>query len=769
MPADRITRTSARALAGPLAGLLLTAGALIVPAAATPAFAGDEAATTVGAIGSAGGTPAPDDDPTYLFGEGSFDDSIEVRDELPWIPSSNTVAAKLPLPLRDTPASVAVVPRPLLSERGATVLGDALENVSGLNVHTGSGIFDFFVVRGLDSVSSGLILSDGAPELETTFYQLYNVERAEVFKGPTAFLYGGGPLGGTVNLVRKQPAPGRFGSVTLGGGSFGTWEGTLDANLAGGDGAPGASRGAGDVSFRVNALWRQSDGFRDGRDSEMAAFNPALTWRPRDNQSLNLWAERVDFDASPDSGLPLAPGAFGAATVLPEVPRERSYQAPLDRSEQTIDRVQLDWEAILGSRLSVRAKGYYRSMDWRSDTTTLNGVIIPTAGPFPVPLDLADAEVARTLLLLDDSQELFGGQVEAVASLGSGAVTHELLVGLEVSRYTDRFDFDVALLPTIGLLSPVETAPGSPDLLPRLPGQAAGADAENVVVAPYVVDQIRIGDRFSVLAGARLDSSDFDDERAGTSRDDDELSPMLGAVWAPSDRVSVYGNWGEAFAPPSTFTPAEDRVPEESEQAEVGVKMGLFEGRAEASLAVFRIERTGVAIPDDTGVLRQVGDQRSEGVELELRGMAGGEGWLEGTRYTLAYAYTDSTLTEYRELTQLPFPPFVIIDDYSGATAPFTPDHMLSLWLSKPLAGGFTAALGGRWVDDQFIDEDNAFAIDSHARLDAAVTWRRDRWRLHLDLDNLTDEEYFTRGFGGSSVIPAPGRSATARVEIGLR
>jgi hypothetical protein len=34
--------------------------------------------------------------------------------------------------------------------------------------------------------------------------------------------------------------------------------------------------------------------------------------------------------------------------------------------------------------------------------------------------------------------------------------------------------------------------------------------------------------------------------------------------------------------------------------------------------------------------------------------------------------------------------------------------------------------------------------------------------------DNLTDEEYLTRGFGGFSVIPAPGRAATARIEVAL-
>ena len=73
------------------------------------------------------------------------------------------------------------------------------------NVQTVFGVTDFFIIRGFDSLSSGLVLTDGVAEPEATFYHLYNVERVEVLKDPGAFLYGGNPLSGSVNLTRKQP------------------------------------------------------------------------------------------------------------------------------------------------------------------------------------------------------------------------------------------------------------------------------------------------------------------------------------------------------------------------------------------------------------------------------------------------------------------------------------------------------------------------------------------------------------------------------------
>ena len=136
------------------------------------------------------------------------------------IPTSNTIAAKLPLALQETPASVSVVTAELIEQQSGLVLGDALENVSGLNVQTGNGVFDFFVVRGIDSVSGGMILLDGTREPESSFYQLYNVDRVEVLKGPSSFVYGGSSLAGTVNLVRRQPVAQGSGTATRASGQF---------------------------------------------------------------------------------------------------------------------------------------------------------------------------------------------------------------------------------------------------------------------------------------------------------------------------------------------------------------------------------------------------------------------------------------------------------------------------------------------------------------------------------------------------------------------
>jgi len=692
---------------------------------------------TFGTFGLLAQTEEPQAAPGETSPAATYEDVLFVEETLPYVPESSSIATKLPLPLRQTPASVGVVTGWLLEEQGGAALGEALRNVSGINVQTQSGVADFFVVRGFDSIANGLVLVDGAAEPEISFYQLYNVERVEVLKGPGGFLYGGNPIAATINMVRRQPEPDGFLTLGLSGGSFSTRGGSLDWNAGGSD----------TFGFRLNGLWRESDGYRD-RPSEVRAVNPGFSWQPDETSSLHVNLEFLDTSFAPDSGLPVFQDF---SDILPrsgprvaDVPRTRSYQSPYDLSDQETRRVQADYEKQLSSQVSLRDKAYYRRLDWDSAATIFNGV-------FPSP-ELFGREnlISRSLILLDDQQEFLGNQLEAVIAATTGGVTHQLLAGVEVARLADRFTLDVGFLPVIGLEHPLETAQGPVFLIP---GQSQAADAASLVISPYVTDQIALSERFQVLVGARFDSIDYEDDVTATERSFSQVSPMLGLVWSPKPSLSLYANAGQAFAPPSSRVVG-DREPEESEQAEAGVKTELWGGKAQATLALYELRRENVAIPDQTGITRQLGSQRSRGVELELAGQP-----LPRLRTFFSYAYTDAELTRFAEQVLAGFNPqpvFVTVDR-SGNRPAFAPEHIANLWLSWRFGNGLGTGLGGRYLSGQFIAEDNAFELDDTLTLDAALFYDRSDWSLSLHFDNLTEEEYFTRGFGSTSVIPASG------------
>ena len=335
------------------------------------------------------------------------------------LPTDNTIATKLPVPLQATPASVGIVPSGLTQVQGGTVLADALRNVSGAHGQTGFGTFDFFVLRGFDSLDNGLVLTDGAAEPESSFYNLYNIEQVEVLKGPGAFLYGGNPLSGTINLRRKQPIFARFARFDASYGRFQRFDGRLDAGYS------VADKG---LALRLNALWQDAANYRDDKDSRTLALNPSLLWQINDKSQAVLQVEYVDSQHQSDAGLPI----FNQEVV--DVPRKRSYQTALDQSDQQILRTQLNVSTQVNETLRLRNKTYYTDFEWPSRGTLFSGVF---------PDGNGNTLLFRNMLDLDDHQKMVGNQAEVEARFTSGPLDHVLLAGFEVSRWTDEFTLDV--------------------------------------------------------------------------------------------------------------------------------------------------------------------------------------------------------------------------------------------------------------------------------------------------------------------------------------
>jgi len=659
-------------------------------------------------------------------------EAIEVESEMPSIPPTGITAFKLPVPVQLTPASVSIVPRTVFETQDAFFLNDALRNASGVSVGTGFGVFDFFTIRGFDSLSSALVLTDGAFEPESSFYPLYNVRQIEVVKGPAAFLYGANPLSGAVHIVRKQPTAGRVGSASVSYGSFETVEAAADLNV---------STTGNELAFRVNGVFRDSAGYRDGRESRLVALNPALAWRPREDTRVALNFEAFRNSAQPDVGLPVIGGAVA------DVPRTRSYQTPLDRSEHDIHRVRLDADRVVNASFRLRAKAYYTDFSWLSDGTLL-------VGAFPTQQGVI---VARSLLMLDDEQTALGTQLEASWSGRAVGVAHAALFGVELARLGDRFTLDVGLPPPIGLDEPFETTTAPVFILP---GASANGDARSIILAPYLVDRIRLGERVQAVIGARFDSLDFEEPLMGSDRHDTQLSPMAGLTFTPRPDLSAYVQAGSAFGAPSSLVVGE-RKPERSRQIEAGVKKQLIKGRAFATLAAYHLERNDIAIPDATGVTRQNGDQRSRGLEVEISGEP-----LPAFLVTASYAFTSAKLSRFAEVVRRPENPqqFDVLD-FSGNVPAFAPRHIFNFWTVKR-TGPWSFGGGARYVGRQFIAEDNAFAVDSHFLVDAMAAYRRRRATLSLNFKNLTGAEYETRGFGRTAVVPADPFAVYATVAV---
>lgn len=217
-------------------------------------------------------------------------------------PDATPVTTLAPVPVSANPlgldADSMVLPALVLDADELTLrrqgtLGATLDGLPGVHADTsGSGAVRP-VVRG-QTAPRVKVLSDGSevmdassisPDHAVTVEPLLS-ERIEVLRGPATLLYGGGAIGGVVNVVDRKiptevPAKGVDAEVEV-RGATGTKERT---------GAAGITAGSGDFAVRVEGLKRRSSDYRvpdwdesklAGSYSESSQGTVGLSWiRPR--------------------------------------------------------------------------------------------------------------------------------------------------------------------------------------------------------------------------------------------------------------------------------------------------------------------------------------------------------------------------------------------------------------------------------------------------------------------------------------------------------
>ncbi len=670
--------------------------------------------------------------------EYALDDSvliIGVRENE--VATYNTIATKLPVPIKSTPLSVSAITGLINTQQRNVILSDALRNASGVNIQSENGVLDYYFIRGFNSLENGLVMTDGTPEPEATFYDMYNVDRVELMKGSGTFLYGGNPLSGTVNLVRKQPLFRNFASANLSFGHFSTWRTTVDAGFS-----DEQQRYAG----RLNGLFQRSDGYRDGRENDGFAVNPTFSWRIDNNAILNLDVEYVQSNYTPDAGVPVHFDITGQrAPILADVDREMTFQQTTDASEQTLMRARLHYSRRFGDNLVLREKFYFTDLDWVSGGTLLNGAF--SSSGFDV--------VRRSFSDLDDKQTLIGNQIEFLFNQTGDQYILNIMAGFEVNRLEDKFQLEFREGTTVSLQSPetvVDPGNGLTQFLSEV-------DGSSTVLAPYILNRLSIGKNIQVFGGGRFDFVNYTDTRTDgslspigffstdteTDRSFSEFSPMAGVVITPVATTSLYANFGRGFAPPSSQV-AGDAEPEESQQIEVGLKQQFLDDKVSATIAWFDLEKKNIPILDQTGMSRQIGTQTSDGLEIEVAARPGAGFTILGS-----YSLLNAELKEFTE-----FDSFAqSIADRSGNRPAFTPDNIANVWVSKQFTNGFGVGGGFRYLSDQFIAADNVFEIDGYVAADAVLFYSAEQWTVRVNGKNLNDASYETRGFGASSVIPA--------------
>lgn len=643
-------------------------------------------------------------------------------------------ATKTDTPLRDVPQSITVITDELMRDQAATGLMDTMRYVPGIGIAQGEGNRDTPVFRGNSSTADFFI--DGIRDDVQYIRDTYNIERVEALKGPNSMIFGRGGSGGVINRVTRQADRQTHRELALQLGSWDRTRGTADLGQPLGDAA----------SFRVTALYEDSESHRDGFDLIRYGINPTFTLRAGENTRIELGYEHFQDERVADRGVPSLAGRpldtdpstfFGDPARSPVWARVNAFNALVEHD--------------FGNGVLLRNRTRY------ADYAKFYQNVFPGA--------VSGANVSISAYSnLTDRENVFN-QTDLTFRVDTGAIAHTLLAGAEYGRQeTSNFRqtgfFGAAANATsvgVPLSNPIYTGP--------LAFRQSDTDADNAgtakVAALYVQDQIEFSPQWQAVLGLRHDrfEADVTNNRTGAvfTSTDNLFSPRVGLIYKPVEPVSIYASYSLAYQPRAgeqlaSLTVSNQALdPEEFRNYEIGAKWDIRPDLA-ATAAVYRLERTNVATPNPANLADSilVDGQIAEGVELGISGQLTDAWSVMG-----GYAYQRGEITTTQPLTPL----------VEGAGLAQLPRHTFSLWNRFDLDDTWGVGLGVIHRDEMYAAAGNTVTLPDFTRVDAALYYTASaRLKLQLNVENLLDTEYYASAHSNTNITPGAPRS----VYVGL-
>lgn len=647
--------------------------------------------------------------------------------------STAVTGTKMEIPLLEIPQSIATVSEALIQERRPASLNEALFNVSGVADSGSRRGFDNLIIRGVGGSFS--IYLDGLRVERGNFnvpQETFGLERIEVLKGPGSVLYGQGSLGGIINQVSRLASPERTAEAEIMVGSFGTTQVGIDFGGAVSD----------TVSARLVGLYRDLQESVDFNGRERTYLAPSLTWAGGATRLTLIGNYTRDRNEGAYVGVPVE------GTILPNpngrIDRRRYIGEPSSDTVEA-DRYQIGYqlEHEFGNGWTARQTLRFADTDVLSRATFSSGL----------QADLRTLNRSSAIFALSDQSTAIDSNLQYTHS--GARFENTFLIGADLLFQSVDSTFNFTSFPPIDIYAPVYGGPRGPLFAIQ------SYTEENTLYGLYLQNQLKLGDKLTVLVGARFDGAEIDNTNRLTStrrsQKDEDVTFRIGVTYELAKDVAVYASYSEAFNPNFGLNAFGDPFePETGTQYEAGLKTDFADGRIRTTLAAFQLVRDNVlvAFPQFPGTQVQTGQQRSQGFEFD-----GAIDLTDNWRLTTAYAYTD---VEVRRDTN----PALIGDSPINA-----PAHQASLWTSYdiPLRRGvLTLSGGGRFVGEREGTLPNSYTLPNYTIADAAVAYRQANWRLQANIYNLFDEDYILSASPTGQRSVLPGEPLTARLTLGI-
>ena len=551
-----------------------------------------------------------------------------------------------------------------------------------------------------------------------------NLSQVEFLKGPSALMSGFNAIGGSVNLVTKQPTTGPIQSeLDLSVDSLGTIRSHYGS---------GGSTGVPGVDYRIDVTGSKIDSFIDGDYRDLTDFSTQFNFRATDAFKMFVAAEYKNDSGHAYWGTPLVPTSFagpfsksGIVSGTAVNTFDGSIIGPVTIDSRTLTtnynvadnstgaqelwlRYGVEWKPLNNVTIKDQVYFYQAQRHWLdSETYAFDSGTVPG--------DLGTNTIDRDRFFVTHNQHVIGNNTDVLWDSKLFGMDNRLAGQLQVSRnwitFVEEGNPNDYPDDTVSVIDPAQGVYG-----PEFP-DTRNRRLDDVAVA--LEDRLKITPAFALIGGIRVD--DYTLYGDGINFDGTIPFQPFSQTWRPVSyraaftyepihNLMFYSMYATSYDPAAadifSVTPGTSLALTSAEIYEAGIKQLLWDNRAEWTFAAYDITRRNVYVQTSPTTYDLAGEIVTKGYELAAatRPIDGLKLWGNVAWTNARYENFDFVGGSWTGNTPSNVPPIII---NAGASYRFND------WRWPVEIGGSMRHVGNR-----YLYEDDATIMDAYTTAD---------------------------------------------------
>ncbi|MBL4822058.1 MAG: TonB-dependent receptor [Colwellia sp.] len=641
--------------------------------------------------------------------------------------------------LLKTPASLSVLTDVDIKQRNAQHLEELIAATPNVNFASGSQRARYYQIRGIGERSQfkepinpsvGMII-DGIDFTGIgSIANLFDVQQAEIFRGPQGTRFGANALAGMINITTNAPTDEFEGAIKVDAGNYDSYG--LGLALSG----PASES----VNYRVAANQYKSDGFidntylgkEDTNNRDETTLRGKLSIEVTDDLTIDVAAFYFDFDNGYDAFS--LDNTRETLSDQPGVDSQKTSAFSANFTYQGFDAFTLI--TLFSAAESNLVYGYdvdwaygeyeYREDDWDNGIYNPDPCITPTGCLAEIDgFSYTDyyfrdksTQTLELRALSNDSSKLFNSSTDWVFGLYVKQDDENLQRQYTESAKSFTSSFDTQSIALYGQLDSQLNAQWS----------------------------LNMGLRFEQRNADYIKSDGFTD-----SLEDTMIGGKLVLSYQQNDSSFWYGSINRGYKAGGVNTdgslPNELRSfdPEYLTNYEIGYKISLLNNDAYVRTALFYMDRTDMQVKSSQTITSGVGNSEfidylgnaatgsNMGIEIEANWQVDDVFEVYGSVGLLDTEFNDFINAEGKSL--------------DGREQAHAPNYQFNLGINIQPTDNWLVNVSVDGKDEYFFSDSHNEKSESVALLNASISYLHDDYQVKIWARNLTDKDYANRGF----------------------